>query len=225
MIAAARALIAKDLRLERRVPQLTGAMSLFSLTTFVVFHFALQRDRVDGSLAAGILVTTIVFAAVLGAGRLFVAEHEDGGFDGFLLAPVDRSAMLLGKAAVFCLFLVAVELVALPAFALLLLDPPLTAGTVAAAAAMLLLADAGIAVIGTLVGGLATRTRARDLLVPLIALPLLLPLVIGSAESLTAVFAAGGGDPLPGRWLVTMGLYDLVFALLAFALFDYLIED
>jgi heme exporter protein B len=225
VIAAVRAIVAKDLTLERRVPQLVGAMALFSLTTFVVFHFALQRDRVDGSLAAGILVTTVVFAAMLGIGRLFVAEHENGGFDGFLLAPVDRSSLLIAKALVLMLFLVIVQLFALPAFALLLLDPPLSAERVLGAAAVLLLADAGIAVIGTLVGALAIQTRARDLLVPLIALPLLLPVVIGAAETLTAVFAAGAAESLPGRWLLTIGLYDAVFALLAFALFDYLVED
>lgn len=225
MLRTAMTLIGKDLALERRVPQIVPAMALFSLTTFVVFHFALQRDRIDGALAAGILTTTLLFAAMLGIGRLFVAEHEDGGFDGFLLAPVDRTALLVAKAATLLLFLVLVQLLALPAFALLLLDPALTAGRLLDATVVLLLTDAGIAVIGALVGALAIQTRARDLLVPLIALPLLLPIVIGCAESLTATFAAGPPEELPGRWLMTIGLYDLVFALLAFALFDYLLED
>lgn len=225
MIAAVRALVAKDLALERRVPQQLGAMALFSLTTFVVFHFALQENRVDGALAAGILVTTIVFATMLGIGRLFVSEQEDGGFDGFLLAPVDRTSLLVAKALVLLLFLVLVQLFALPAFAVLLLDPALSAGRIASATTVLLLADAGLAVIGTLVAALAIQTRARDLLVPLIALPLLLPVVIGAAEALAPVFAAGAAEPLPGRWLLTIGLYDAVFALLAFALFDYLVED
>ena len=225
MLRTVRALVGKDLALERRVPQMVPAMALFSLTTFVVFHFALQRDSVSGSLAAGVFTATVVFAAMLGIGRLFVSEHEDGGFDGFLLAPVDRTALLVAKATVLMLFLVLVQVVALPAFALLLLDPPLTAARTLDAAIVLLLVDAGIAVIGALVGALAIQTRARDLLVPLIALPLLLPIVIGCAESLSATFASAAADPLPGRWLMTIGLYDLVFALLAFALFDYLIED
>jgi len=225
MVSTVAALIGKDLSLERRVPQMVPAMALFSLSTFVVFHFALQRDAVAGALAAGVFTATLLFAAMLGIGRLFVAEHEDGGFDGFLLAPVDRTALLLAKAAVLFLFLVLVQLVALPAFALLLLDPALSAARLWDAAIVLLLVDAGIAVIGALVGALAIQTRARDLLVPLIALPLLLPIVIGCSESLAAVFAAGSANPLPGRWLMTIGLYDLVFALLAFALFDYLVED
>ena len=73
-------------------------MALFALTTFVVFHFALNRDDVDGDLAAGVLWVTLLFAAMLGINRLFVAEREQGGFDGFLLAPVDRTAMLVAKA-------------------------------------------------------------------------------------------------------------------------------
>lgn len=225
MFRVVSALIGKDLRLERRTPQLIPAMALFSLSTFVVFHFALQKDSVEGALAGGVLTTTTIFAAILGIGRLFVAEHEDGGFDGFLLAPVDRSALLLAKTSVLFLLLVVVQLVAVPAFAILLLDPALTVERTLNTTVTLLLTDAGIAVIGALVGALAIQTRARDLLVPLIALPLLLPVVIGCAQCLEAAFAAGAPQPLPGRWLTIIGLYDLVFALLAFAVFDYLIED
>jgi len=225
MFRVARALIGKDLRLERRTPQLIPAMALFSLSTFVVFHFALQKDSIEGALAGGVLTTTTIFAAILGIGRLFVAEHEDGGFDGFLLAPVDRSALLLAKASVLFLLLVIVQFVAVPAFAMLLLDPALTVERTLNTALTLILTDAGIAVIGALVGALAIQTRARDLLVPLIALPLLLPIVIGCAQCLEAVFASGAPEPLPGRWLMIISLYDLVFALLAFAVFDYLIED
>ena len=100
-------------------------MSLFALTTFVVFHFALNRGSVEGDLAAGILWVTLLFAAILGVNRLFVADADQGGFDGFLLAPVDRSAMLVAKALTLLAYLVALEIVAVPAFALLLLGPPL----------------------------------------------------------------------------------------------------
>ena len=81
-------------------------MSLFALTTFVVFHFALNRGSVEGDLAAGILWVTLLFAAILGVNRLFVADAEQGGFDGFLLAPVDRSAMLFAKALTLLAYLV-----------------------------------------------------------------------------------------------------------------------
>jgi heme exporter protein B len=219
------ALLRKELRLELRTPQVIPAMALFSVTTLVVFHFSLQRNAVEGDLAAGVLTVTLLFSAMLGINRLFVADQEEGGFDGFLLAPVDRTAMLVAKALSLGAFLVVLELIAVPAFGLLLLDPALSAGAIGKAAVVLALADVGIAVVGTLVGALAIQTRARDLIVPLIALPLLLPVVIGTAKALSPALAAAGAGALPGRWLAIVGLYDLVFALLAYAVFDFLLED
>jgi heme exporter protein B len=225
MRRAVGALLRKELRLELRTPQVIPAMALFSVTTLVVFHFSLQRNAVEGALAGGVLVVTLLFSAILGINRLFVADHEEGGFDGFLLAPVDRTAMLVAKALSLLAFLVILELIAVPAFALMLLDPTITARSAGQAALVLLLADAGIAVVGTLVGALAIQTRARDLIVPLLALPLLLPVVIGAAKLLAPTFAAAGAEALPGRWLAILGLYDLVFGLLAYAVFDFLLED
>ena len=91
------ALLRKELLVELRTLESVPGMSLFALSTFVVFHFALNRGSVEGDLAAGILWVTLLFAAILGVNRLFVADAEQGGFDGFLLAPVDRSAMLIAK--------------------------------------------------------------------------------------------------------------------------------
>jgi len=218
-------LLRKELLLERKVPQLVPAMALFTVTTFVVFHFALQRRAVDGDLAAGVLVVTLLFAAMLGVNRLFVADREEGGFDGFLLAPVDRTALLIAKAATFLAFLLLLEVVMVPAFALLLLGPALTLELLAKLAAVLLLADVGIAVIGTLVGALAVQTRARDLIGPLVALPLLVPVVIGAARAIAPVLSEAGAGALEGRWLGLLGLYDLVFGLIAYAVFDFLLED
>jgi heme exporter protein B len=224
MRRAVAALVRKDVRLELRTRESVPAMALFSLGTFVLFHFALDRREVDGDLAAGVLWVTLLFAAVLGMSRLFVAEREDGGFDGFLLAPVDRTALLVAKAAVLLVFLVALELVLVPAFAVLLLGPspwPALPGLVA----VLALADVGIAVVGTLIGALAVQTRARDLLVPLLAIPLAVPVVIAGARATAPLLAQAGAGPLEGRWLLVLGLYDAVFGLLAYAIFDFLLED
>ena len=90
---------------------------------------------------------------------------------------------------------------------------------------MLLLADAGIALIGTLVAALAVRTRSRDLIGPLIALPLLVPVILFSARAVTPLLHAPGAQTLPARWLGTLALYDLVFGLIAYAVFDFLLED
>jgi heme exporter protein B len=218
------ALLRKELRVELRTLESVPAMSLFALTTFVVFHFALNRGSVEGDLAAGILWVTLLFAAILGLNRLFVADADQGGFDGFLLAPVDRSAMLIAKALTLLIYLVALEIVAVPAFSILLLGPsvgPALPGLLASLA----LGDLGVAVIGTLVGAMAVRTRSRDLLGPLLALPLFVPIVIGGARCTAPllVFAHRSGPAV--RWLATLGLYDLVFGLIAYALFDFLLED
>jgi heme exporter protein B len=218
------ALLRKDLRLELRTKESVPAMALFSLGTFVLFHFALQRREVEGDLAAGVLWVTLLFASVLGINRLFVAEREEGGFDAFLLAPVDRTAMFVAKATVLFAFLIALELAAVTAFAILLLDPspwPALPGL----ALVLALADVGLAAVGTLVSAIAVQTRARDLLVSLMAIPLSLPLVFAGARATSPLLAAAGAGALEGRWLLTLGLYDLVFGLLAYAIFDFLLED
>ncbi|MEA2224925.1 MAG: heme exporter protein [Solirubrobacteraceae bacterium] len=218
------ALLRKELLVELRTLESVPAMSLFAVTTFVVFHFALQRSSVDGDLAAGILWVTLLFAAILGINRLFVADADQGGFDAFLLAPVERTALLVAKALALLAYLVVLELVAVPAFALLLLGPSL-GQAMPDLLGVLALGDLGVAAIGTLVAALAVRTRARDLLGPLLALPLLVPIVIGGARATSPLLALGhAGDP-PGRWLLTLGLYDLVFGLIAYALFDFLLED
>lgn len=218
------ALLRKELRLELRTLEAVPAMALFSVTTFVVFHFGLQRDAVEGTLAAGVLWVTLLFAAMLGANRLFVADVQDGALDGVLLAPIDRTALFAAKAVAFAAFLAVVELVAVPAFYLLMLGP--SGGDALPGLLLVLgLADVGIALAGTLVAGLATQTRSRDLLVPLLGLPLLLPVVIAAARATAPLLSAGGAEALPGRWLAVLGLYDLVFALIAVAVFDFLLDD
>jgi heme exporter protein B len=212
----------KDLLLELRTLETVPAMVLFSIVTFIIFHFGLNRATIDGQLAAGVLTVTLLFAAMLGINRLFVAEREQGGFDAFLLAPVDRTALLLAKAAALLIFLVALELIAVPAFAILLLGPPLRLGGLIA---VLALADVALAVIGTLVSAIAVQTRARDLIGPVIGLPLLIPALIGTARAAGPVLAVHGSGSPPGKWLAILALYDLVFALLAYAVFDFLLED
>src|SRR4051794_30888066 len=219
------AVIRKDLRLELRTGEVIPAMALFAITTFVLFHFGLQRDRLAGSLAAGVLLVTLLLAAVLGTVRLFVAEREEGGLEAFLLAPVDRTALLLAKAAVLGTFLVALEIVAVPGFALLLLGPDPALGEAAQLAGVLLLLDLGLAVVGTLVSALAVQTRARELIAPMLSLPLLVPALIASGRCVAPLLDDRVPGHVPADWLTVLGIYDLVFALLAYAVFDFLLED
>ena len=214
----------KDLLLELRGLETLPAMILFAIVTFVIFHFGLNRDTIDGQLAAGVLTVTLLFASMLGINRLFVAEREQGGFDAFLLAPVDRTSLLVAKSAALFLFLAVLEVILVPAFGLLLLGPPL-GRVLPGLVAMLALGNVALAVIGTLVSAIAVQTRARDLIGPIIGLPLLLPALIALARGTGALLAVHGSAWPPARWVLILALYDVVFALLSYAVFDFLLED
>ena len=224
MIAAARTILRKDLLIELRTKESVPAMVLFSITVYVLFHFGLDRDSLDGELASGVLWVTLLLAAVIGVSRLFAAESTQGGIDGLLLAPVDRTALFLAKAAAMFLFLTAVELVAVPAFALLLLGPGL-GGAFPELVAVLLLGNFGMAAVGALVAALAAETRAHELIVPLLLLPLLVPVLISCAQATEPLFRQPAATEDLGRWLLLLTLYDVVFVLLSVAVFDFLLED
>ena len=130
MLRAARTILRKDLLLELRTKEAVPAMTLFTLTVYVLFHFGLDRNSLDGELASGVLWVTLLLAAVIGVTRLFAVEREQGGIDGLLLAPVDRTALFVAKAAALFAFLTAVELVAVPAFAQQLLQAGLSSSLI-----------------------------------------------------------------------------------------------
>jgi heme exporter protein B len=221
--AVARAILAKDLRVELRTLQSVPAMLLFATTVFVIFRFGLDRTRLDGGLAAGVLLVTILFAALLAINRIFVAEREQGGFEAIRLAPADATALFFAKAAALLVYLAVLELFALPVFWLFFLD---SGSGLLPLVPVLLLLDVALAVTGALISPMATNSRARDLIGPLILLPLLIPAMIAAAGAGQHLLAAGGVSyEQYGTWLALLGLYDLVFLLIGWAAFDFLIED
>ena len=224
MIRAATVILRKDLLLELRTKESVPAMTLFTITVYVLFHFGLDRDSLDGELASGVLWVTLLLAAVIGVTRLFAAEREQGGIDALLLAPVDRTALFLAKASALFLFLVAVELVAVPTFGLLLLGPDLggTLPELPADPAARQPRHRG----GGRAGGRAGRRDARaELIVPLLLLPLMVPLLISCAQATEPLLRQDQGPEDLGRWLGLLTLYDVVFVLVSVAVFDFLLED
>jgi heme exporter protein B len=218
------AILRKDLIVELRTKESVPSMAIFAVTTFVIFHFGLDRDRLEGELAAGVLWVTLLFAAILGINRLFVAEREQGGFDGILMAPIERTSLLIAKAAALFAYLLALELIALPVFALFFLSD----GFWEALPRLLLvaiLADLGLAIMGSLLASIAVHTRARDLLLPLLLLPLTVPVIIGAAAATKPLLSIPLETSGVGKWLAVLALYDLIFGLLAYAVFDFLMED
>jgi heme exporter protein B len=200
----------KDLLLELRARDTLPAMLLFVLSTLVVFHFVLPAD--SSELAAkGLLWIAILFTALLGLSRAFAAERDNGVIDGLVLATRDRSAIWLGKASSVVAFLVLAEVVALPAFALFF------TGVDGATIGGVVLADIGICAVGTVLAAMAAASRARELLLPLLFLPLAVPIVVGGVGASVAAH--------PGRYLGFLALYDAIFSLVAWASFEYVITE
>ncbi len=208
--ADVRALARKDLLLELRARDTLPAMPLFVVATFVVFHFSLPA-RSSHLAASGLLWVAIVFTALLGLGRAFVPEREQRTLDGLVLAPCDRSAIWVAKGIATLAFLAAAEVVALPVFALFFHG--IDGATVGAVA----LADVGICAVGTFLGAMAVATRARDLILPLLFLPLAIPIVVGGVGA--SVVSS------PGRYLGFLALYDALFTLLCWATFEYVVTE
>ena len=204
------ALARKDLLLELRARDTVPAMLLFVIATFVVFHFVLPSTASELA-TKGLLWVAITFTAILGLTRAFAAERDQGVIDGLVLAARDRSAIWLGKAMSVLAFLALAEVVALPAFAAFFHG--LDGRTVAAVA----LANIGIATVGTLFGAMAVAGRARELLLPLLFLPLAIPVVVGGVGASVA--------PHPGKYLAFLALYDAIFALVAWASFEYVVTE
>jgi heme exporter protein B len=209
-VADVAALARKDILLELRSRDTLPAMLLFVVSALVVFHFALPADT-SATAETGLLWIALLFTALLGLVRAFVAEREQRVLDGLVLAPCDRSAIWLGKSIGVLAFLVLAEVVALPAFALFF--GPLSWELVAAVA----LADVGLAAVGTLLAAMAAASRARELLLPLLFLPLVIPIVVGGVGASVADH--------PGRFLAFLGLYDAVFAILSWASFEYVVTE
>jgi heme exporter protein B len=204
------ALARKDLLLELRARETLPAMLLFVLATLVAFRFALPSDASERA-SIGLLWVAILFTALLGITRAFIPEREQRVLDGLVLSPVDRSAIWVGKVLATLAFLGAAELVALPAFALFF--DAITWSTVAA----VVLADIGICAVGAILAAMAAAGRARELLFPVLFLPLSIPILVGG------VGAAVGDDP--ARYLAFLALYDAVFAILAWASFEYVVTE
>jgi heme exporter protein B len=204
------ALARKDLLLELRARDTLPAMLIFVIATLVVFHFALPSGSSD--LASnGLLWVAILFTALLGLGRSFVPEREQGVLDGLVLAPCDRSAIWLAKSLAVLAFLAAVEVVALPAFAIFF------SGIDGTTVAAVVLADLGICAVGTFLAAMAAAGRARELLLPLLFLPLAIPIVVGGVGASVAANS--------GRYLAFLALYDVIFAVICWASFEYVVTE
>lgn len=209
----------KDIRCELRSKQMLGGMGLFALLVLVIFNFAFDL-RVDNqaAVAPGALWVAFVFASFLGLGRTIAAEREKGSFDRLLLCPVDRKAVYLAKLLGNVLFIGVVEIVALPVFAILFNVPFAVGGLLP----IVLLGTIGIASVGTLFSAMAAATQARELLLPILVFPLIVPIVIASVRATSALMVVTANEP---PWLGLIAAFDAIFLSLSTILFEYVIEE
>ncbi len=213
------AILWKDIRCELRSKQTWMGMGLFALLVLVIFNFAFDL-RVDNkaAVAPGALWVSFVFASMLGLGRTIAAEREKGSLDRLLLCPVDRKAIYLAKLLGNLLFIGGVEIVALPVFAALF-DVPLV---VASLLPIVLFGTLGVATIGTLCSAMAAATRARELLLPILVFPLIVPVVIAAVRLTGDLMAPSANEP---PWLGLMIAFDVIFLSASMLTFEYVIEE
>jgi heme exporter protein B len=208
----------KDLRAEARGRELLPALAQFVVLALVIANFAFDVDLVNGPrLSPGILWLVLVFAGLVAFGRAFAAEKESGSLEAMLLTPAGPTAIFAGKALAAAALLVACELVLLPAMAVLL-GSPISLSVVAT----VLLATVGMAALGCLFGALAAQTRARELLLPVLALPLWIPFVVVGGR---AVQQAMGGQPLLGQPLAVLIDFDILFLVVASLAARFVLDD
>lgn len=218
-LAAVRVILWKDLLLELRGRQVFTTTFTFALLVLVIFNFALDLQAdIAPALAPGVLWVAIVFAGMLSIGRSFAREIDRGTIDALRVSPVDRTAILIGKLLGNLIVMTAVELVTVPAFILLFnLGPRWAELTLAVAVGTF-----GYVSVSTLFAAIAVQTRAREVMLPLLALPLLVPVVIASSKATANALAPSPLDATP--WLSLVVAFDIIILAIAVAIFDHVFE-
>lgn len=216
------AIVAKDVVTELRTKEMSGAMFVFSLLILFIFNFAFDlRAENMSALAPGVLWIAIVFAGMLGLSRSFILERDRGVLDGLLLAPVDRSAIYLGKMIGNVLFISFVEIIILPFF-IVLFNQPLA--TLPWLVGVIVLGTLGFAGVGTLFSAMAVHTRAREVLLPIMLFPVIIPVML-AAVRLTAAILDGTPFGDVQSWLALLVIFDLVFMVASVILFEFVVEE
>ncbi len=215
------AIVWKDLAAEFRSRELIGAMLVFAALVILIFNFALELDiRTRETVTSGVLWVTFAFAGTLGLNRSMAIEKDRGCLDGLLLAPVDRSAIYFGKAIGNLFFMLIVEAIILPMYSVLynvnLFQPGLIL--------VILLGSIGYTAVGTLLASMAVQARTRDMLLPILLFPVLIPLLLAAVKASNG-FLQGFEMAEIMPWINVMIAYDVIFIAVAFMVFDFVVEE
>lgn len=215
------AIVQKDLAMELRTKENLSAMIVFALIVLVIFNFAFELQAVDIRVVGpGVLWVAFTFSGILGLGRSFAAEKDKGSLEGMLLSPVDRGAIFLGKTISNFIFITTMQAVTLPLFAILNnialpwfpLIPYIVLGTI------------GFAAVGTVLSAIAASTKMREVMLPILLFPVSLPLLMAAVKLTSGALQALDFSQL-AWWLNILLLYDVVFVVVAFWVFEYVVEE
>jgi heme exporter protein B len=218
---AVAAIIWKDLTAEYRSREMLSAMLVFSLLVILLFNFALELDAAArASVTAGVLWATFIFAGTLGLNRSMAVEKDRGCLDGLLLAPVDRTAIYFGKAIGNLVFMLVVAAVVLPVFTILYNVNLLRLDLLL----VILLGSVGYVAVGTLLAAMSVQTRTRDILLPILLFPVIIPVLVAAVKA-SSGFLQGLEMSEIQPWLSLLVAYDVIFTAVAFMVFDYVVEE
>ena len=221
LLQATFAIVQKDLAAEFRSRELLSAMLVFSLLVILIFNFALELDiKTRQSVTAGVLWTTFAFAGTLGLNRSMAVEKDRGCMDGLLLAPVDRSAIYFGKAISNLAFMLIVEAIVLPVYSVLYNVNLFRFDLIG----VILLGSIGYTAVGTLLAAMSVQTRTRDVLLPILLFPVVIPVLLSAVKASGGLLAGVEMSEImtPVNILI---VYDVIFIAVAFMVFDYVVEE
>ncbi|MHB0868930.1 MAG: heme exporter protein CcmB [Chloroflexota bacterium] len=215
------AIVGKDVASELRTREVLSSMFVFALLVIVIFNFAFElRVENNEAVAPGVLWVAIIFAGMLGLNRSFITEKDRGCMEGLLLCPVDRSTIYLGKMVGNLLFMGAMEAIILPIYAaffnLPILNPRLLL--------IVLLGTLGFAAVGTLFSAVAVHTRTREVMLPVLLLPVAVPVLVAAVKA-TGEILASTPPANPGPWLAVLIGFDVIFLTTAFLTFEYVFQE
>ncbi|MCX7831449.1 MAG: heme exporter protein CcmB [Actinobacteria bacterium] len=213
-------IVAKDFRAELRTKELFNSMFLFAMLALVIFNFSFA-GKMPVRVLSGAMWVSFLFASVLGLNRSFVKEHEKGCIEGLLIAPCERSVIYFGKFLGNLLFIFLVELIALPLISIFFSRSEIFSKPFELAG-ILVLGSFAISAIGTILSAITVNTRTRELLLPILLFPLILPVLIASVEVTAYIFQPKGSII---QWLRLIGIYDIIFIIVPYLLFDYVVEE
>lgn len=215
------AVVWKDLAAEWRSRELISSMLVFALLVIFIFNFALELDPATRvTVTAGVLWVTFVFAGTLGLNRSLAVEKDRGCLDGLLLAPVDRTAIYFGKMIANLVFMLAVAAIVLPVYSVLYNTNLFVPGLLL----VIFLGSEGYVAVGTLLAAMAVQTRTRDILLPILLFPVIIPVLVAAVKGSSAFLGSLPAEEIT-PWLNLLLVYDVVFTAAAFMVFEFVVEE